>query len=518
MDYKKIKKDARINLKRNYLKNVIVVFIFSILIAGGIKLSSKNILDVDLSKEKNWNILYNSQNKSNSEIIDELLEKTIEEKENQKSNEQKYSRGVLAIIINEITATKSIVFSILDSVNKMFGGKVTLAVVIIIADIVLVLIKTFFLEVIEIGKNRYFLEQRRYLDTNVDKLLYTYKKKKTLKISIILFLKNFYLFLWNFTIIGGIIKYYEYSMIPYILAENPNISSKDAFKLSKELTKGDKFKIFKIDLSLIGWKILGILTFNIGNIFFTNVYKETLFCELYTYLRNEKYDELSFKELLNDDLLFVKDFVNSAYPEEINSSRISYIDIDKKYSLTSYILFFFTFSFVGYIYEVVIFLIKNGEFVNRGTLYGPWLPIYGFGGIAIIFFLKKFRKSPLQMFIASFILCGILEYISGWFLETFKHAKYWDYTGHFMNLHGRICLEALIVFGLGGCGFTYFAAPILDNIYSSININTKKIICTILVTFFLIDILYATFIKPNTGKGITEDSKIDIVEQKDYYI
>lgn len=510
MDYKKIKKEAKANIKRNYFKNVIVVFICTILIAGGIRFSSKNILDVDLSKPKNIEILQNLEGKTNIEIIDELLEKTVEEKEHEKETQNKYTKGVFAIIINEATATKSVLFSLIDSVNKIFGGKVSIAINIIIANGVFLIIKTFFIEVFEIGKNRYYLEKRRYTKTDIDKILYPYKKKKTFHLSIILLLKNIYLDLWKFTIVGWFIKAYEYSMIPYILAENPNIKTKEAFKLSKEMTDGQKFELFKLDLSILCWKILGLFTFNMSNIFFTNVYKEELLSEVYANLRAEKYEQLSLKELLNDDKLFVQDVVYEKYPEEVIHSKIFKIDINKEYGLTSYVLFFFTFSFVGYLYEVVIFLIKNGKFINRGMLYGPWLPIYGFGGIAIVFFLKKFRKDPFQMFLASFILCGIIEYGTAWFLETFKNVKYWDYTGHFMNLHGRICLEALIVFGLGGCGFTYIAAPLLDNIYSKINYNVKSCVCVILLVIFAIDEFYVSWVKPNSGEGITENSKVNI--------
>ena len=153
-------------------------------------------------------------------------------------------------------------------------------------------------------------------------------------------------------------------------------------------------------------------------------------------------------------------------------------------------------------------------------LYGPWLPIYGFGGIAIIFFLKKFRKNPYQMFVASIILCGIIEYGTAWFLETFRHVKYWDYTGHFMNLHGRICLEALIVFGLGGCGFSYIAAPLLENIYSKLKYSVKSFICILLLIVFAIDELYVCYVTPNTGEGITENSKLNlpVSEKIEYFV
>ena len=342
------------------------------------------------------------------------------------------------------------------------------------------------------------------MKTNIDRTLFPYKKKKTLKLAYILFLKNLYLFLWSFTIIGFFIKYYEYIMIPYVLAENPNIKMRDAFKLSKELINHEKFNLFKIDLLLIIYKIPGLFTFNLTNIFFTDIYAATLYSEFYMNLRKVKKSDLTNSELLNDKLLDLNKVVNDSYPhEEAKIFSILNVNYQKEYSINTYILFFFTFSFIGYCWEVILNLLENGNFVNRGTLYGPWIQIYGFGGIAILYLLKRFRKHPFKMFIASVILCGIIEYFTGWYLETFKNLKYWDYSGYFLNLHGRICLEGLIVFGLGGCAFTYIAAPILDNLFNRMRTHSRNVVAFILIVLFSIDMFYSTFIKPHEGEGIT---------------
>lgn len=506
MDYKQIKNNAKNNLKHNYFKNVIVVFVCTILIFGGINYSTKNILKVDITNKENIEVINNYKNKSNSEILDDLLEKTTKEKEYEEYVSNKFTRGVLSVFVNEVVSTKSILFSLLEGINNFLGNKISTAIIIIIANIIIYVIKKFFISALEVGKTRYFLEQRRYKKTNVDRILYPYKKKKGIKNSIILFIRDLKLILWSFTIVGVFIKYYEYLMIPYVLAENPNISKKDAFKLSKELMYGNKFNMFKIDLSLLGYKILGLFTFNLFNIFYTNVYKETLYSELYVSIRKIKYNTLTNKELLNDKKLYINNYIDESYPEEINNTRsMLIIDANKNYSLNSYILLFFTFSFIGWIWEVMLHLVSDGVFVNRGTMYGPWLPIYGFGGVFILFLLKKFREKPTLLFITAFILCGIIEYSTAWYLETFKHLKYWDYSGYFLNLHGRICLEGLIVFALGGCVATYIVAPLLDNLYNKLNISLKKIICIILIIFFMIDFSYSTFVKPNTGKGITTE-------------
>ena len=72
-----------------------------------------------------------------------------------------------------------------------------------------------------------------------------------------------------------------------------------------------------------------------------------------------------------------------------------------------------------------------------------------------------------------------------------------------LNINGRVCLEGLLVFGLGGCGFTYILGPIFDNLCNKIKPKIKVIICCILVTAFLVDLAISSII-PNAGKGITD--------------
>lgn len=509
MDAKKIKQEAKQNIKNNYFISLVVVLVCTMFLSGGINYSTKNILQVDVSNSENIELVNTYDRKTNNKILDELLEKTIQDKAYEEKISNQFTHGVLSILVNEFVATKSILFSILNSVNKFLGGNISVSVIILVANLLLFICKTIFFSVLEIGRNRYFLEQRRYLKTNIDRCVYPYKQKNNVHLIFLSFLKNVYLFFWSFTIVGYFIKYYEYSMIPYILAENPGIKRKEAFQLSKELMKGNKWDMFKLDLSLLGWKIIGLFTFRLLNIFFTDIYEETLHCEFYVKMREEKLKIVTHNSLLKDDKLYIQEKIEDGYPEEDIVTVNKNSHVNESYSLSTYILFFFTFSFFGWIWEVILHLINNGTFVNRGTMYGPWIQIYGVGGVAILFLLKKLKKSPVQMFVASFLLCGIIEYSGAWYLETFKQLKYWDYSGYFLNLHGRICLEGLIVFGLGGCGITYLVAPLLDHLYGNLNIRIKRILCVILIIFFSIDFVYCTFVKSNMGEGIASEVSIN---------
>lgn len=103
----------------------------------------------------------------------------------------------------------------------------------------------------------------------------------------VMFYYDLYIILWSLLfLIPGIVKSYEYRMLPYILADNPEIEKDEAFKLSKEMMKGNKWKMFVLDLSFILWNILGGMTFGIVNIFWTYPYRFLTSAALYDNLKN----------------------------------------------------------------------------------------------------------------------------------------------------------------------------------------------------------------------------------------
>lgn len=84
-----------------------------------------------------------------------------------------------------------------------------------------------------------------------------------------------------------------------------------------------------------------------------------------------------------------------------------------------------------------------------------------FGGVCGIILLKRFIDHHVATFFLVVGLCSVVEYVTSWYLETFKHMKYWDYTGYFCNINGRICLEGALIFGFAGCAGIYIMAPFL---------------------------------------------------------
>lgn len=189
-------------------------------------------------------------------------------------------------------------------------------------------------------------------------------------------------------------------------------------------------------------------------------------------------------------------------PFKFRESRT--ISADRSYSLVNLIMMFFIFCFVGWVWEVGLAFISEDMFVNRGTLHGPWLPIYGTGGVIILVLLKKLREKPALEFVAAMVLCGCLEYFSSWYLEmTHDGQRWWDYTGYFLNINGRICAEGLLTFGLGGLAIVYLLAPALDNLLSRIDARKLGIVAAVLLVLYCADQVYSAQ-HPNVGAGITD--------------
>lgn len=156
-------------------------------------------------------------------------------------------------------------------------------------------------------------------------------------------------------------------------------------------------------------------------------------------------------------------------------------------------LTFYITSFLGYLYELIINYYYSGKIFSHGILNGPWLPIYGAGAI-LIMSMYKYRKNPFLVFILSFLLSGILEYICGFILLKFFKMRLWDYTGHFLNINGFICFLSVFCFGIGGLIITYLLYPFVKRIYKKVDKKILKYLLSILSIIFIGDII-ATILK-----------------------
>ncbi len=159
----------------------------------------------------------------------------------------------------------------------------------LIAMVIGALYSAFIANPLEVGQHRFYLESR-FNSTDIGRVFSGFTGGNYSNIAKTLFIRDLKVFLWSLLfVIPGIIKAYEYSMVPYILAENPNISTERAFQLSRDMTLGRKWDLFVFDLSFFGWNILASALV-IGHIFL-RPYVQASKAELYLWLR---YDALCY--------------------------------------------------------------------------------------------------------------------------------------------------------------------------------------------------------------------------------
>ncbi len=423
---------------------------------------------------------------------------------------------------------------------------------------------------------RIFLEGRIYKKVPVSRYLFFIRMKRWRRSAITMGLLWIIEFLSSFTIVLYPVVRFGFFLVPYIIAENPDIKTSDALKLSWRMMRGNKWTLFKIIISILGWNILNVFTLGVFGILYTNPYKICIYSEFYARVREAaRQNEIEGVEQLNDIYLFAKADNNSlmdaykdvmdelaagkysldglkgrnkfiadhfgvvlwntkdemayeaneerrvkllAYkneaegesypsrlspiPEQRKLKSLAHIHYMRHYSLPSLAALFFIFAMFGWVWELFFYYVQQGKIINRGVLHGPWLPIYGVGGLIVLIFLFVLRRRPVLHLIATVILCGVVEYFGGWALEMIFDKKWWDYSGYFLNIDGRVCAEGLFVFGAAGMAFIYVLAPLLDNMIRKAQQKILIPIEAVLLVGFIIDVIYSAFV-PNTGDGIT---------------
>ncbi|MDF2672867.1 MAG: hypothetical protein K0R09_1132 [Clostridiales bacterium] len=178
----------------------------------------------------------------------------------------------------------------------MVYGKVVLFIVSI--WIILILLRVLIGYMLEVGGRKFFIKAAEG-ESDMGYLGYCFHKGRYSKVMLTMLLRSIYTFLWTLLlIIPGIIKSYAYRMVPYILADNPSIGCSRAIELSNEMTEGQKFDIFILDLSFIGWYLLGSLALIVG-VLFVLPYDDATNAELYLELRRNAIEEglTSYEEL-----------------------------------------------------------------------------------------------------------------------------------------------------------------------------------------------------------------------------
>lgn len=155
--------------------------------------------------------------------------------------------------------------------------------------------------------------------------------------------------------------------------------------------------------------------------------------------------------------------------------------------IETYILLFYIYSFLGWLWEVIINIVRKRKFINRGFLIGPYCPIYGYGVLLITILLKKYQDDIIITYIMSILIAGVLEYYTSFIMEKMFNARWWDYNYKKFNINGRICLDVLILFGILACLIVYFINPFFMNVISIFKEPFIHILAGVLVLGYIID-------------------------------
>ena len=187
------------------------------------------------------------------------------------------------------------------------------------------------------------------------------------------------------------------------------------------------------------------------------------------------------------------------------------------YVFFKYFLVFILYSFLGWCMEVILGLITNKKFVNRGFLIGPYCPIYGYGMLLIVFLLKNYTDIPLVLFILAMVICMVLEYLTSYFMELIFKARWWDYSNKKFNINGRVCLRNSLCFGLLAILLVYFINPFILDILNEINPIVINILTFILLVIFILDnVISYTII--NSFSSTVKKSTFDNTEEITKYV
>jgi len=350
----------------------------------------------------------------------------------------------------------------------------------------------FLLAPLHIG-TRFYFHRREKGQARTNTLLYSFRSGFYLNIVRVELLKSVLLVLSAMLIFPFPVVYFGLLFVDDILCENPTLPAGKVLRLSFKLAKGRKRSLFLYRLSFLGWDALSLLTGDLFGLLFTRPYLEISQTKIFDRILREA-------SVLGAGIQ--KDLQTLDEEEKKSWLMQKAGDFGQSYSVVDLFLMFFAVSMIGWVWEVLLHLIQTQTFVNRGTLYGPWLPIYGAGGVTVLVLLKRLRKWPWLTFLISIVVCLAIEYATGALLWKYKGIRYWDYSDMPLNLNGFICLYGGLAFGGGCVAMVYFVAPALEVLFRKIPAKVKWVLVAFLLAAFLVDVGFSLAF-PRSGPGIT---------------
>ena len=201
--------------------------------------------------------------------------------------------GIFGTVSGESSARRVSENSDIYSGNLFNVGMITglLAGIATVVILIVLVAKVFVGNLLKMGGYRFFILNQT-AQPGIGTLLDGFRSGHYVNIVITMFLRDLFTALWSLLlVVPGIVKHYEYLMVPYIIAENPAMDYKEAFQISKQMMDGEKMEAFIMDLSFLGWYLLSAVTCGLLAIFYVNPYVQASFAEMYTFNKQKAYQE-----------------------------------------------------------------------------------------------------------------------------------------------------------------------------------------------------------------------------------
>lgn len=201
--------------------------------------------------------------------------------------------GIFGTVSGESSARRVSENSDIYSGNLFNVGMITglLAGITTVVILIVLVAKVFVGNLLKMGGYRFFILNQT-AQPGIGTLLDGFRSGHYVNIVLTMFLRDLFTALWSLLlVVPGIVKHYEYLMVPYIIAENPAMDYKEAFQISKQMMDGEKMEAFIMDLSFLGWYLLSAVTCGLLAIFYVNPYVQASFAEMYTFNKQKAYQE-----------------------------------------------------------------------------------------------------------------------------------------------------------------------------------------------------------------------------------
>ena len=201
--------------------------------------------------------------------------------------------GIFGTVSGESSARRVSENSDIYSGNLFNVGMITglLAGIATVVILIVLVAKVFVGNLLKMGGYRFFILNQT-AQPGIGTLLDGFRSGHYVNIVLTMFLRDLFTTLWSLLlVVPGIVKHYEYLMVPYIIAENPAMDYKEAFQISKQMMDGEKMEAFIMDLSFIGWYLLSAVTCGLLAIFYVNPYVQASYAEMYTFNKQKAYQD-----------------------------------------------------------------------------------------------------------------------------------------------------------------------------------------------------------------------------------